>query len=69
MRLSPFEKLIFASTAAALAGATAEQCLADGVGMAHRIQDAALNQVTEWRTRVKAERMRRRARAKRRAAR
>lgn len=67
MRLSPFEKLIFASAVAGLTGATAKACLADGVGMAHRIQDAAMNHVTELRIRVKADRMRRRARAKRRA--
>jgi hypothetical protein len=69
MRLSRFEQRLFASVAAALAGARASQCLADGVGMAHRIADAAMNHVTEWRTRVHADRMRRQARAKRRAGR
>lgn len=69
MRLSPFEQVLFANVAAALAGATAKACLADGVGMAHRIADAAMNHVTEWRTRVKADRMRRRVRSKRRAGR
>jgi autotransporter translocation and assembly factor TamB len=67
MTLSRFEQQLFASVAAALAGAKADDCLTDGLGMAHRIQDAAMNHVTEWRTRVKADRMRRRTRAKRRA--
>jgi hypothetical protein len=65
MRLSPFEKTLVASVTAALVGAKADECLADGLGIAHRIQDAALNHVTQWRIRVKADRMRRRARAKR----
>lgn len=69
VRLSPFEQRLFSSAAAALTGATAGDCLADGVGQAHRIQDAALNQVKEWRTRVKADRMRRRRAARRRAER
>lgn len=64
MRLTPFEKLIFATVTGSLAGATAAKCLSDGVGQAHRIQDAAMAQVQEWRTQVKADRMRR-ARAKR----
>jgi hypothetical protein len=69
MRLSPFEQRLFASVVAALAGAKADECLADGAGMTHQIQDKALMQVQEWRTRVKADRMRRQARAKRRAGR
>lgn len=65
MRLTSFEKTLFASVAGNLAGANADECLADGLGMAHRIHDAAMNHVVQWRIRVKAERMRRRARAKR----
>jgi hypothetical protein len=68
LRLSRFEQDLFISIAAALAGAKADECLRDGVGTAHRIQDAAMVQVREWRTKIKADRMRQRARRKRRNA-
>lgn len=69
MRLSPFEKTIYVAVTGALTLASARKCLSDGIGMAHRIQDKAMVAVQEWRTRVKTDRMRRRAQAKRRAGR
>lgn len=59
--MSPFEKQIYATTAAAVAGAIANKGRTKTGAAAHRAQDFALAQVQEWRIRVKAERMRRRA--------
>jgi hypothetical protein len=68
MRLSPFERTLYAATAAAVAGAIANKGRSKTGAAAHRAQDFARAQVEEWRIRVKAERMRRLA-LKRRAGR
>lgn len=55
--LSEREFQLYAQVAAALAGATAADGLADGAGHAHRIQDAAMHHVREYRTRLQAHRL------------
>lgn len=59
-RLNGFERRLFLKVTAALVAAKADDCLVDRGSLAHRIQDAAMVQVEEWRIRVHAERMRRR---------
>lgn len=59
------ERKIYAEVTAALAYACAREVLTDGAGQAHRIQDAAWDQVLELRTRVTAARLRRRSKPRR----
>lgn len=55
--LSTREFDLYAKVVAAIAGATAAEGLADGAGHAHRVQDAAMHHVREYRTRLKTHRL------------
>lgn len=58
MKLTPFERQIYATTAAAVAGAIANKGRTKPGAAAHRAQDFALAQVEEWRIRRTASVMR-----------
>lgn len=60
MRLSPFEKTVYAAAIGALVAAKADDLLKDGSGLAHQLSDVAMDQVNEARVLTKASRMRRR---------
>lgn len=56
---------LYSRAVAALAGAESDRVLADGPGLAHQIHDAAMHQVDELRTNVRAERLHRQRRTRR----
>lgn len=56
---------LYSRVTAAIAGTKADVLLADGPGLAHQIHDAAMHQVEELRTNVRAERMHRQRKARR----